>query len=311
MKKEKRKSKIGGQALIEGIMMRGLDKVSMAVRLPNNKIDIETWKVDSLINPKWYRKIPILRGVIGMVSSLILGYKCLMKSAEKSTTEEQNDNDDSTNNTSKTNSALIKFSGAIGTIIALVISIGLFMFIPALTIKSIDSVFSLNQFSKSILEGIFKIAIFIGYLSIISLMPDIKRTFQYHGAEHKTISCYEADCELTVENVKQFTRFHPRCGTSFLLIVLIISIIIFSVVTWDSLLVRVILKFSLLPIVTGFSYEIIQLAGRYTNVCTRIISAPGLWLQRLTTREPDEDQIEVAIAAFNEVIPKNKEDDKW
>lgn len=310
MNKEKRKSKIGGQALIEGIMMRGLDKVSMAVRLPNNKIDIETWKVDSLINPKWYRKIPILRGVVGMVSSLILGYKCLMKSAEKATTEEQNENDDNTK-TSKMNSAVIKIAGTIGTIIALVISIGLFMFIPALTIKSVDSVFGLNQFSKSILEGVFKIAIFICYLSVISLMPDIKRTFQYHGAEHKTISCYEADCELTVENVKQFTRFHPRCGTSFLLIVLIISIIVFSVVTWDSLLVRVILKFSLLPLVTGCSYEIIQLAGRHNNICTRIISAPGLWLQRLTTREPDEDQIEVAIAAFNEVIPKNKEDDKW
>ena len=185
------------------------------------------------------------------------------------------------------------------------------MFIPAFTIKSVDSVFNLNPFAKSILEGAFKIVIFIGYLSIVSLMPDIKRTFQYHGAEHKTISCYEADCELTVENVKQFTRFHPRCGTSFLLIVLIISIIIFSVITWDSLLVRVILKFSLLPIVTGFSYEIIQLAGRYNNTCTKIISAPGLWLQRITTREPDEDQIEVAIAAFNEVIPKNKEEDKW
>ncbi len=313
MNKEKRKSKIGGQALIEGIMMRGLDKVSMAVRLPNKKIDIETWQVDSLVHPKWYRKIPILRGVVGMVSSLILGYKCLMKSAEKATAEEQddNDNDNNNNNASASNSALIKVAGTIGTILALLISIGLFMFIPAFTIKSVDSALNLNQFAKSILEGVFKIAIFIGYLSIVSLMPDIRRTFQYHGAEHKTISCYEADCELTVENVKKFTRFHPRCGTSFLLIVLIISIIIFSVITWDSLLVRVILKFSLLPLVTGFSYEIIQLAGRYNNICTRIISAPGLWLQRLTTREPDEDQIEVAIAAFNEVIPKNKEEDKW
>ena len=309
MNKEKRKSKIGGQALIEGIMMRGLDKVSMAVRLPNKKIDIETWQVDSLVNPKWYRKIPILRGVVNMVSSLILGYKCLMKSAEKATTEEQTDSND--NNTPESNSALFKVAGTIGTILAVLISIGLFMFIPAFTIKSVDSVFNLNPFAKSILEGAFKIVIFIGYLSIVSLMPDIKRTFQYHGAEHKTISCYEADCELTVENVKQFTRFHPRCGTSFLLIVLIISIIIFSVITWDSLLVRVILKFSLLPIVTGFSYEIIQLAGRYNNTCTKIISAPGLWLQRITTRDPDEDQIEVAIAAFNEVIPKNKEEDKW
>ena len=142
-------------------------------------------------------------------------------------------------------------------------------------------------------------------------MPDMRRTFQYHGAEHKTISCYEADCELTVENVKKFTRFHPRCGTSFLIIVMIISIIVFSLITWDDLLIRIILKFALLPVVTGCSFEIIQLAGRYTNTCTRIVSAPGLWLQRLTTSEPDESQIEVAIAAFEQVIPKNKDEDQW
>ena len=161
MNKEKRKSKIGGQALIEGIMMRGLDKVSMAVRLPNKKIDIETWQVDSLVHPKWYRKIPIIRGVVGMVSSLILGYKCLMKSAEKATTEEQNDSNNK--NIAESNSALIKIAGTIGTILALLISIGLFMFIPAFAIKSVDSALNLNQFSKSLLEGIFKIAIFIGY----------------------------------------------------------------------------------------------------------------------------------------------------
>ena len=317
MNTEKRKSKIGGQALIEGVMMRGLDKVSMAVRLPNKKIDIETWQVSSLINPRWYRKIPILRGVIGMVSSLALGYKCLMKSAEKSTMDEEDDaqtdaknKEDEAKNEGPTKN-IIKIAGVIGIILALVISIVLFMFIPSFAIKTLNSTFSLNNFSKAILEGILKIIIFIAYLAIISLMPNMRRTFQYHGAEHKTIACYEADCELTVENVKKFTRFHPRCGTSFLIIVMIISIIVFSVITWDDLVIRIILKFSLLPVVAGCSFEIIQLAGRYTNTCTKIVSAPGLWLQRLTTSEPDESQIEVAIAAFNQVIPENKDEDQW
>ena len=323
-KTEKRKSKIGGQALIEGVMMRGLDKVSMAVRLPNKKIDIETWQVGSLVNPKWYRKIPIIRGVVGMVSSLALGYKCLMKSAEKAAmgeesldeaqTKENQDGaqtkEDQAKNEGITKN-IIKIAGIVGTVLAVVISIGLFMFIPSWVIKALNSTLGLNNFSKAILEGILKIIIFVAYLVIISLMPDMRRTFQYHGAEHKTIACYEADCELTVENVKQFTRFHPRCGTSFLIIVMIISIIVFSVITWDNLLIRIVLKFALLPVVTGCSFEIIQLAGRYTNTCTKIVSAPGLWLQRLTTNEPDESQIEVAIAAFNQVIPENKDEDQW
>ncbi len=315
MKTEKRKSKIGGQALIEGVMMRGLDKVSMAVRLPNKKIDIETWQVGSLIHPKWYRKIPILRGVVGMVSSLALGYKCLMKSAEKAAMGEEEQSEPQNKEEQAKNEGLtkniIEIAGVVGTVLAVVLSIGLFMFIPSLAIKTLNSALSLNNFSKAILEGILKIIIFVAYLAIISLMPDMRRTFQYHGAEHKTISCYEADCELTVENVKKFTRFHPRCGTSFLIIVMIISILIFSLITWDDLLIRIILKFALLPVVTGCSFEIIQLAGRYTNTCTRIVSAPGLWLQRLTTSEPDESQIEVAIAAFEQVIPKNKDEDQW
>ena len=312
MQTEKRKSKIGGQALIEGIMMRGLDKVSMAVRLPNKKIDIETWQVGSLVHPKWYRKIPILRGVIAMVSSLALGYKCLMKSAEKASMGEEEDlNADAQTEKEGLTKNIVKIAGVVGTVLALIISIGLFMFIPSWAIKALGSVFSLNHLLKVILEGVLKIIIFIAYLSSISLMPDMRRTFQYHGAEHKTIACYEADCELTIENVKKFTRFHPRCGTSFLIIVMIISIIIFSFVTWDNLIVRVLLKFSMLPVVTGCSYEVIQLAGRYTNTCTKIISAPGLWLQRLTTNEPDESQIEVAIAAFKQVIPENKDEDQW
>ena len=164
---------------------------------------------------------------------------------------------------------------------------------------------------KTVIEGIIKIIIFILYLWGVSRLKDIRRTFEYHGAEHKSIACYEAGEELTVENIKKYRRFHPRCGTSFLLIVLVISILVFSVVTWNSMLIRILLKIALLPVVVGISYEIIRIAGRYDNIVTRIISAPGLWLQRLTTREPDASQIEVAIAALKEVLPEDRDVDRW
>lgn len=311
MAKEKRKSKIGGQALIEGVMMRGLDKVSMAVRIPNGEIDIESWKVDSIVHPKWYRKIPILRGVVNLISSLILGYKCLMKSAQKAGIYEDDNESEPGFVEQKLGDKIFKVASIIGTVLGFAAAIILFMFLPSLIVKMINNFLNLNSFGKALIEGLIKIIIFIGYLFVISMLSDIKRTFEYHGAEHKTISCYEADYELTPENVKKFTRFHPRCGTSFLLIVLIISIIVFSVVTWDNLFMRVVLKIILLPIVIGLAYELIRIAGKYDNIFTKIISAPGLWLQRLTTREPDVKEIEVAIAAFNEVMPENKEEDKW
>ena len=163
----------------------------------------------------------------------------------------------------------------------------------------------------SAVEGVIKIVIFLCYLAAVSRMEDIRRVFCYHGGEHKTIACYEAGDELTVENVRKYTRFHPRCGTSFLLIVLVISILVTSVVTWNSLLVRVVLKIALLPVVVGIAYEIIKLAGRYDNWATRIISAPGLWLQRLTTNEPDDGQIECAIAAMEPCIPEDQKNDRW
>ncbi|MBP1577922.1 MAG: DUF1385 domain-containing protein, partial [Oscillospiraceae bacterium] len=168
-----------------------------------------------------------------------------------------------------------------------------------------------SQWLMALCEAVVKIAIFMAYIIAISRMSDIKRVFQYHGAEHKTIACYEAGEELTVENVKRHSRFHPRCGTSFILIVLIVSALVFSLVTWDKLIVRIALKLICLPIVVGITYEIIKLAGRYDNVCTRIISAPGLWMQRFTTNEPDAGQIEAAIAAMLPCIPEDKEQDNW
>lgn len=294
-------------------MMRGLDKTSMAVRLPNGEIDVEKWDSGDLVHPKWYRKIPLVRGCVNMVESLIVGYKCLMKSAEKSIPDDEEEEEPSKFEQkieSIFGDKLFKIVGIIGTILGVVLALLLFMYVPMLIVKGISYLVPLGGW-KTVIEGIIKIIIFILYLWGVSRLKDIRRTFEYHGAEHKSIACYEAGEELTVENIKKYRRFHPRCGTSFLLIVLVISILVFSVVTWNSMLIRILLKIALLPVVVGISYEIIRIAGRYDNIVTRIISAPGLWLQRLTTREPDASQIEVAIAALKEVLPEDRDVDRW
>lgn len=310
-KKDCHKSKIGGQALIEGIMMRGIDKVSMSTRLPDGSIDTETWEVGSL-NRAWYHKTPVVRGVVNFITSMVTGYKCMMKSAEKAGMEEDDEEPSKFDLwlDKHFGEHIMKIVGVIAAVLGVVLALALFMYLPALAVRGISLLVPLGGW-RSLVEGVIKIVIFILYLALVSRMKEIRRVFEYHGAEHKSIACYEAGQELTVENVKQYTRFHPRCGTSFILIVLVIGIIVFSVVTWDNLVVRMALKLALLPVVMGIAYEIIKLAGRYDNPVTRVISAPGLWLQRLTTREPDDSQMEVAIAALTEVLPQNKEEDRW
>lgn len=309
---EKFKSKIGGQALIEGVMMRGIDKEAMSCRMPDGSIQTECWDVKSIgKNAPWYKKTPFVRGSINFVSSLIDGYKCLTKSAEK----QGNFEDEELNKfekwlVKKFGDNLMKVFSIFSIIIGVVLCIGIFMYLPMFLTKLIMSGEE-QQLLKTLIEGLIKVVLLIGYLFVISKMKDIQRTYEYHGAEHKTIACYEAGEELTPENVKKYIRFHPRCGTSFLLIVMLISILVFSVVTWETLTMRIVLKLALLPVVCGIAYEIIKLAGRYDNIVTRIISAPGLWLQRLTTREPDEKEIECAIAAFNAVKPVYSEEDRW
>lgn len=309
--KEKFKSKIGGQALIEGILMKGPQKAAMACRLPSGEIDLETWDENNGKKAPWYKKAPLIRGSIVFVLSMIDGYKCLTKSAEK-----QGDFDEDEMSpfekklVDKFGDKLMPVLSVIAVIVGVIICIALFMFLPMLITKLLGNIIT-NKFAMTLIEGVLKIALFIGYLAAVSRMKDIQRTFEYHGAEHKTIACYEAGEELTVENVKTHPRFHPRCGTSFLIIVLIVSILVFSLVTWETMAIRIILKIALLPLVCGIAYEIIRLAGRYDNPITRIISAPGIALQRLTTREPDASQIEIAIAAITPCIPQNKEDDKW
>lgn len=308
---EKFKSKIGGQALIEGIMMRGIDKSAMACRLPSGEIDVEEWAINNGKNRPWYKKTPFIRGVFNFVETLVEGYKCLSKSADKQmSADDEKPSKFEAWLERKLGDKLMPVITTFATILGVLLAVALFVFLPTFIVKFFDNFIDSN-FLLTLIEGVIKIVIFIVYLALTSLMKDIQTTYEYHGAEHKTIACYEAGEELTVENIKKHSRFHPRCGTSFIIFVLIISILVFSLVTWSSRLKRTLLKLLLLPVVMGIAYELIKIAGKYTNPVTKIISAPGIALQRLTTREPNDKQIEVAIAAMERVIPEDKEEDKW
>ena len=309
---EKFKSKIGGQAVIEGVMMRGIDKASMANRLPNGEIDLELWDIRGGKNLPWYRKVPFIRGVFSFGISMVDGYKCLMRSADK----QMNDEDDEPETrfekwiSEKLGDKLMPVISAISMVIGIGVAILLFMLLPSLVLKLIGHFVEIPDIAKNIIEGVMKIAIFVGYTALTGLMKDMHRLYEYHGAEHKTIACYEHGRELTVENVKQHCRFHPRCGTSFVFLVLFISIFVNSVfqLSWENVLLRVLCKLALLPVVMGLAYEVIRLAGKYDNPVMRAVSAPGLWIQRITTKEPKDDEIECAIAALKAVIPEGGEE---
>lgn len=310
--KEKYKSKIGGQALIEGVMMKGVFNGAMACRLPTGEIDIEVWDIKNGKNLPWYKKVPFIRGIVNFVMSMIDGYRCLMKSAEKQMDFEEEESEPQSAFDKWVEEHLGEKMVGIISVISIVLSLGLclvlFKYLPALITKPLSE----HRILRTAVEGIIKIAVFVGYMWVTSFMKDIKRTYEYHGAEHKTIACLEGGEELTVENVKKYTRFHPRCGTSFIIITLIISIFVNCFVpTGLTTLQRTALQLVLLPLIMGGSYELIRIAGRYTNAFTKIISAPGIKLQHLTTREPDDSQIEVAIAAIKPCIPENTEDDLW
>ena len=297
------KTSVGGQALLEGIMMKGPFKSAMAVRKPDGEIDVSIWDTKKLTG---IRKIPFIRGTFNFIDTLIQGYDCLMKSAEISGQEEEPDKFELWLNKVFGKAAGAVF-GSIVTILAVVLAVGLFFGVPAL-IAGFAGNYIENKVALSAIEGVIKIAMFLVYVIGVSKMSDIHRTFMYHGAEHKTIFCYEQGLELTVENVRKQQRFHPRCGTSFLLIVLVVSILVSSVITWENMFLRVAIKILMLPITVGISYEIIKFAGRHDNWFTKIISAPGLWFQNFTTQEPDDSMIEVAIAAVKPVLPENPED---
>ena len=306
--KECFKTSVGGQALMEGIMMRGPKKICVAVRRPDGTLDMT---YEDVKHHRW-QKIPLVRGAAAMIENLVLGYRYLMHSAEVSMPEEAEEEPGRFEKWlgEHAGPGVQNFFMALAAVCGGLLAIVLFMVLPTAIVGLIDRFLPLG-WGKVVLEGVLKIALFVGYLFLCTRMKEIHRVFEYHGAEHKTIACYEAGQELTVENIRHHRRFHPRCGTSFMILVLIVSILLFSMLPWNSTGLRVVLKLLLLPAVMGISYELIKLAGRYDNLFTRIISAPGLWLQRLTTFEPDDSMIEVAIAAVTPVLPDHPDKAKW
>lgn len=331
-----KKTSIGGQAVIEGVMMRGPEKIAVAVRKPDGEIIVDEQELGKGRKSK-IAKAPIIRGCVGFFDSMILGVKSLMFSAKFFDIDE--DGNEIEQEPSKFEAWLEKKLDSeaamnvviyCSVILSLIMSIGLFILLPTLIAGFLtDFLHVTGNTILTLTEGIVRIAIFIVYLSLVSQMKDIKRVFMYHGAEHKSIFCYEKGLPLTVENVCIQSRLHPRCGTSFLLIVMVISILVFSIVPWQQeafanipyigavftampwAIWRLILRLILLPIVAGISYEIIKFAGRHDNWFTKAISAPGMWFQYITTNEPDDSQIEVAIASLNAVIPEDKTSDIW
>lgn len=375
------KTSIGGQALMEGIMMRGPKKAAMAVRDPKGNMVIEEVEVKAAKRPKFF-KLPIIRGMFSFIDSMTMGYKCLMRSAEISALDElveespkkkkkreqieaemaaqmpaseevaqtavptENEGeptedapvaqaaeakatatptDEKVSDEEKVPAWVMTLMMIGSVIIAVGLAIGLFFWLPSFLYELLSKHVgffnpqdvALKSLLKSAFEGIFKIILLVGYMALVSLMKEIRRTFMYHGAEHKTIFCYEAGLELTVENVRKQSRFHPRCGTSFLILMLIVSIFISFFIDPICLAImqntlpplwRSLLKIALLPITMGIGYELIRFAGRHDNVITRIVSAPGMWLQHITVFEPTDDMIECAIAAVKEVIPEDGSD---
>ncbi|MBQ2252146.1 MAG: DUF1385 domain-containing protein [Clostridia bacterium] len=382
-----KKTSIGGQALIEGIMMRGPEKTAMAVRDPKGEMVLKKW--DNPKNTPKIAKLPLIRGVYNMVTSLITGYKCLSESAEIAmdleelerqeaeekalkalkkrakkegrpfeellaeenakkaeaeaaevneadlseaenevvTTEEATEMSEAPEvpekeekiekkDTKKSSSNDMGIIMVVSIALALVLVVGLFVFLPEFIYNLVFGELSvratyLDYLGRSAFTGVIKLILLVLYMWGVSFMKDIRRTFMYHGAEHKTIFCYEQGLELTVENVRQQKRFHPRCGTSFIVLVVIVGIILGGFIHIENLILRALVRIILVPLIVGIGYELIKFAGRHDNIVTKIISAPGVWLQHITTKEPDDSMIECAIKAVIEVIPEDKEKDNW
>jgi len=317
----KKITSIGGSALIEGIMMRGPKKTMVAVRTGKDDIYTEEIPFTSLASKYPIFKLPLIRGFAGLVDSMKLSYKALMLSADKAMESIPEDEQEEPSKIEKwidekLGDNFIKILMVISMILGVAIAVLLFFMTPTWLYNLLSGALQKNtevswvqdRFFRSAFEGIIRIVLFLLYIILCSQMQDMKRVFQYHGAEHKTIFCYESDEELTVENVRKHTRFHPRCGTSFIVIMLLVGIIIGLFIPITNPVLRSAVKILLLPLTCGIGYEFIKICGRYDNTITKIISAPGLLAQRITTREPDDHMIEVAIKAMVAVIPENGED---
>ncbi len=316
---------IGGQALIEGIMMKSPEKTAIAVRTKEKTIDVSYPKYTSVRNKIKLLNLPVIRGVVSFVEAMIQGYKAMMFSAEKSGFTDLEEDDKSEELTQeekakkeKKESAFLNVAMIIGTILGVVLALALFMYLPRLLVGLLQTLFScdFSPLARSAIEQTTKLIVFVLYVWGVSFMKDIKRVFMYHGAEHKTIFCYEKGLELTVENVKEQKRFHPRCGTSFMILMILISVIVSTVIqlifpqVYSIKWLWVVAKILMIPLVCGIGFEVLKLCGKYDNIITRIISAPGMWLQRITTKEPENDMIEIAIAALKACEPETPDVDR-
>lgn len=308
------KISLGGQALIEGIMMQGPKGAAMSVRLPDGSIDTEKLEVKHIRDKFKPAGFPVIRGVFNMVESLLFGYKCMEKSAVKAGI----DDDTNPEEMSKLDKWLSDHFGpkmmavitGVAMVLGVLLAFVLFTYLPSMLVDVADKYIFKNALANihPLFEGIMRMVIFVLYIWLVAKMPDIKRVFMYHGAEHKSIFCYEAGLDLTVENVRKQKRFHPRCGTSFIFVILIISIFLSSalVVAFPSIddnrAVWMVVKLLILPLTVGIGYEFIKYAGKHDNFFVRLLSAPGLWMQRITTQEPTDDIIEVGIASVKAVL---------
>ena len=324
--KDKFKTMIGGQALIEGIMMRGPEKDAIVVRTKDGlKLDVKDRKVHKKGS---FATWPLIRGVVGFFDSQVTGVKALMQSADLAPeeTQEEPSKFDKWLEEKLGNEKFQKVVIGVAVAVGLIMSIGLFFLLP-MVIGSFFDRWIDNMLVLNLVEGLIRVLVFAGYMILVSRMSEMRRVFAYHGAEHKTIRCYEAGLPLTVENVRKMTRLHPRCGTSFLLVVMLLSILVFSVAssallaavpalagihgTFGYRLLMIVYKLLLLPLVVAIAYEINRWVGRHDNWFSRILTAPGMWFQNFTTNEPDDSMIEVGIAAVEAVLPRNEGDDLW
>ena len=310
---------IGGQALIEGIYMRGPDKQSIVVRDQDGELVVKTEPLRLTRDHYPILGVPFVRGAFAFLGTMVEGVKALMYSADFYPEEEREEAEPSKLemwlekhlDNKKLDSLLVGFA----TVVAVAFSVGLFFLLPTVVTSLLKLLIPMSVLGQNLVEGVLRVAIFLAYLILVSRMKDIRRVFSYHGAEHKTIFCYERGLELTVENVRKMPRHHPRCGTSFLFVVIILAIlcysVLFSFLTPPNVLVRILLQIVLIPVVVGIAYEINRYVGRHDNAVTRVVTAPGLWLQNFTTFEPDDSMMEVGIEALKQVIPEEKGKDQW
>ncbi len=297
---------VGGQAVMEGVMMKSKSEVAIAVRrMDDKKIVVRTKKYRALKEKCAFFRVPVIRGIVNFIDMMRLSFSTLTASTEMLGLEEEGEPSRFEKWLDRHfGKSIMAFASALGVVLGVALAVFLFIFLPVQIVTLVENAVGDIGWWRNLAEGALKMLIFVLYLFAVSLIPDIKRVFMYHGAEHKSIFCYENGLELTVENVKKQRRFHPRCGTSFLFVIIIVSILVNSLIVWDQIWIRTVMKIVLLPVVVGLGYEYIMYAGRHDNPLTRVLSAPGLWMQRITTKEPDDSQMEVAIVSIKSALPE-------